>query len=75
MKKRSKINVYQLVALVAIVFAISSCSDEFFKEQAGERITPDQHYKSEIDAQVSMFGAFAPLRDIMPQMFMLDVIW
>jgi len=72
MKKRSKINVYQLLALVAIVFAISSCSDEFYKEQAGERITPDQHYKSEIDAQVSLYGAFGPLRDIMPQMIMLD---
>jgi starch-binding outer membrane protein, SusD/RagB family len=72
MKKRSIINVYQLLALVAIVVAISSCSDEFFNEQAGERITPDQHYKSEIDAEISLFGAFAPIRDIMPQMIMLD---
>jgi len=72
MKKRSKINVYQLVALVVIVFAISSCSDQFYNEKAGERITPDQHYKSEIDAEISLYGAFAPLRDIMPQMIMLD---
>jgi starch-binding outer membrane protein, SusD/RagB family len=72
MKKRSKINVYHVVALVAIVFAISSCSDQFFNEQAGERITPDQHYKSEKDAEISLYGAFAPLRDVMPQMIMLD---
>ncbi len=72
MKKRSKIIVYQLVALLGIVFAISSCSDEFYKEQAGERITPDQHYKSMIDAQVSLFGAMKPLSDIMPKMIMLD---
>ncbi len=72
MKKRSKINVYQLVGLVVILFAISSCSDNFWNEQAGERITPDQHYKSEKDAEISVFGAFAPIRDVMPQMIMLD---
>jgi tetratricopeptide (TPR) repeat protein len=72
MKKRSKINVYQLIALLAIVFAISSCSDSFFNEQAGERITPDKHYKSEKDAEISIFGAFTPLKEIMPQMIMLD---
>jgi hypothetical protein len=72
MKKRSIINLYHVVALVAIVFAISSCSDNFFTEQAGERITPDQHYKSSVDAQVSMYGAMKPLSDIMPQMIMLD---
>jgi len=72
MKKRSKISVYGLVALTAIVFAISSCSDQFFNEQAGERITPDQHYKSEIDAEISIFGAFSTLKDVMPNMIMLD---
>jgi hypothetical protein len=72
MKKRSKINVYGLLALIAIVVTISSCKDSFFDEQAGERITPDQHYKSSIDAQVSLYGAMKPLSDIMPQMIMLD---
>jgi hypothetical protein len=70
--KKTKINVYQLVALLAIVFAISSCSDQFYDEKAGERITPDQHYKSITDASNSAMGAFAPLREIMPQMIMLD---
>jgi hypothetical protein len=72
MKKRSKINVYGLLALIAIVVTISSCSDSFFNEQAGDRITPDQHYKTEIDATVSVLGAFVQLKDVMPQMIMLD---
>lgn len=72
MKKRSRITVYQMVALTLIVFAIASCSDQFYKEQAGERITPDQHYATMIDAQVSIVGAFTPLQDALPKLIMLD---
>jgi hypothetical protein len=72
MKKRSRIIVYPLVALLGIVFTISSCSDQFYNDQAGERITPDQHYKSQIDAEVSVFGAFAPLKNAIPKLIMLD---
>jgi len=72
MKKRSIVYLYQMVAIMVIAIAITSCSDEFFTEKTGERITPDQHYKSMIDAQVSLYGAFTPLSDVMPQMIMLD---
>lgn len=72
MKKRFNIKPYQLFALIAVVFASFSCSDSLFDEQDGERITPDQHYKSMIDAQASLAGAFKPLQAVMPKYIMID---
>lgn len=72
MKKRSNIKIYQLIALIAVVFTGFSCSDKFFTEQAGERITPDEYYKSFIDAENSLGGALVPLQDIMPSQIMVD---
>jgi tetratricopeptide (TPR) repeat protein len=72
MKKRFNIKPYQLFALIVIVFASFSCSEKIFDEQNGERITPDQHYKSLNDAQASLGGAFAPLQNVMPKMIMID---
>ena len=72
MKKRSNIKIYQLVVLIGLVFTMASCGDKFFDEQAGSRITPDQHYKSIIDAGVSLEGAVMPLQDLMPKLIMVD---
>jgi hypothetical protein len=72
MKKRSIRTIYQLIALIAVVFAVSSCSDQFFNQQNGELITPDQHYKSATDATVSMGGAFVPLQNVIPNLIMID---
>ncbi|HEY3371527.1 MAG TPA: RagB/SusD family nutrient uptake outer membrane protein [Prolixibacteraceae bacterium] len=62
----------QLLAILVVVFTGFSCSDKFFDEQAGERITPDQHYKSVIDAQNSLAGAFVPLQAVLPKLIMID---
>lgn len=72
MKKRSNINIYQLLAVIVFVFTSFSCSDKFFDEKSGDRITPDQHYKSQIDAFVSMEGAVVPLRNAIPNLIMID---
>lgn len=72
MKKRSNIKLYQLIVLIAVVFAGFSCSDKFFNEQAGERITPDEYYKSTIDAENSLGGAIIPLQGVMPNQIMID---
>lgn len=72
MKKRSNIKLYQLILFIGILFAGFSCNDKFFDEQAGERITPDDHFKSLIDLEISMLGAMAPLQETMPKMIMLD---
>lgn len=61
-----------LVILSAIFLVLGSCSDDFFDEKAGDRITPDKHYKSVLDVEISLYGAVVVLQDIMPDLIMLD---
>jgi hypothetical protein len=72
MKKRSGLTSYFQVILGAVLITIFGCSEDFFTEKAGDRITPDQHYKSMIDGEISLMGAIIPLQDIMPALIMLD---
>jgi len=72
MEKRSNIKIYQLVVLIGLVLTMASCGDKFFDEQAGSRITPDQHYKSMTDAGVSLEGAVMPLQNVLPKSIILD---
>jgi len=72
MEKRSNIKIYQLVVLISLAVMMASCGDKFFDEQAGSRITPDQHYKSETDALVSLEGAVMPLQNVLPKSILLD---
>ncbi len=72
MKKISPINPSILIILSVVMFAFTSCSEDFFTKQAGDRITPDQHYKTQIDASVSAAGTIVSLQDLMPQLIMLD---
>jgi len=72
MEKRSNIKIYRLGVLIGLLFTIVSCGDKFFDEQAGSRITPDQHYKSAIDASVSLEGAVMPLQNVLPKLIMVD---
>jgi len=72
MKKSSPINPYLLTILSVLMFAFTACSDDWFNREAGDRITPDQHYKTSIDAQISSMGAIISLQDVMPRLIMLD---
>jgi starch-binding outer membrane protein, SusD/RagB family len=49
-----------------------SCSDEFFDAEMGDRITPSQHYNSEIDADLSYAGCFVYLQDIAENLVLVD---
>ncbi|HSO85758.1 MAG TPA: RagB/SusD family nutrient uptake outer membrane protein [Draconibacterium sp.] len=72
MKNRSRITPY-LPAIISIILVLSyGCKDEFYDVNVGDRITPDQHYQSLIDANVSLQGAIIPLQDAMPKLIMLD---
>jgi tetratricopeptide (TPR) repeat protein len=70
--KRANIKFYQLLAIITVVFTGFSCSDKFFDEQDGNKITPDQHYKSLQDAMASMEGVIVPLQNAIPKLIMLD---
>jgi tetratricopeptide (TPR) repeat protein len=51
---------------------LSGCGEDFFNRQAGDRITPEQHYYSTIDAGLSMEGTIITLQEAMPRLIMLD---
>jgi hypothetical protein len=72
MEKRSRITPYFLVFLCTVLVTGFGCSETFFNETAGDRITPDQHYRSQIDAEVSLMGAIMPLQEAMPKLLILD---
>jgi len=70
--KRANIKFYQLLAIIVVLFTGFSCSDKFFDEQDGDKITPDQHYKTIYDAGASMEGAIVPLQNALPKLIVLD---
>ena len=72
MKKRINIKLFQLIVILFVIVTSTSCSDKFFDEQAGDRITPDKHYKSMNDAQASLAGAFSPLQKALPNLILID---
>jgi len=72
MEKRSRITPYFLVILAAVMFAANSCSDNFYEQLAGDRITPEQGFQTSGDLLRSLGGAMLPLQDFMPKLIMLD---
>lgn len=72
MKKITRISPFLLAIFSILLIAGYGCKDDFFDVTAGDRITPDQHYQTIIDAEVSMMGAFVMLQDVMPQLIMYD---
>jgi tetratricopeptide (TPR) repeat protein len=72
MENRSRISPYLLAIISAILVLNFGCKEEFFEQNVGDRITPDKHYQSLIDANVSLKGAIIPLQDAMPKLIMLD---
>jgi hypothetical protein len=72
MEKKLRISPYILAILSVFLITNYGCKDDFFDSTAGDRITPDQHYKSIIDVEVSVYGAFVPYQDFAPKLIMLD---
>lgn len=69
---KSRVKLYFLLVLGTSLIAFTSCKDDFFVEKAGDRITPDQHYYTINDANVSMEGAIVLLQDAMPRLIVLE---
>lgn len=58
---------------IALGLCTTSCN-EFFEQTAGNRITPDVHYQSVKDLEISMNGIFIPLQETMPRLIIMDGI-
>ena len=67
-----RIESYLLAIIGAFLVFVSGCSEDFFNEKAGDRITPDKHYRTSIDFEISAYGALLPLQDVMPKFIILD---
>jgi starch-binding outer membrane protein, SusD/RagB family len=74
MKNRFRKNIltFFLAFFSTFLVLFSGCSDDFFEEKAGDRISPEQHYKNIVDAMTSLDGAIIYLQDILPKLIVLD---
>ncbi len=72
MEKKSQLTKYFLVIISVSLITMMGCKDDFFDQKAGDRITPDKHYQTILDAEVSVYGPIAILQDAMPQLVLLD---
>jgi tetratricopeptide (TPR) repeat protein len=72
MKKISNNMIIRYVSVLFIFWVTFSCSDDFFNQQAGNRISPDLHYQSVTDLEVSFNGVLSPLQVTLPNLFMID---
>ncbi len=63
-----------LIALAGVLFlTFSGCTEDFFNKEAGDRITPDQHYAAwEYDLIISTKGVIASLQEFMPKLIVLN---
>ncbi len=61
------------IAALAILIAVSfSCNEDFFNEIPGDKITPESHYKTQIEVEISILGAFAVLQDAANELVVLN---
>ena len=67
-----KNNIFNILAVIAFAGFSYSCSDDFFTEPAGNRITPDEHYQSQKDLFISIYGACVPLQNASPKLLLVD---
>ncbi|MBN2272685.1 MAG: hypothetical protein JXK95_00005, partial [Bacteroidales bacterium] len=63
---------FNILGIIALTGLSLSCSDDFFTEPAGNRITPEGHYQSQKDLAISMYGACVPLQTALPRLLLVD---
>jgi len=63
---------WQLAILALLVSLSISCTDNFFDASIDGRITPEQHYNSLKDAELSRDGCFVFLQDIAENLVLVD---
>jgi tetratricopeptide (TPR) repeat protein len=72
MKKITNNMFIRLGSFVLLLWVTFACGDDFFNQQAGNRINPDDHYKSITDLGVSLDGVIVPLQEVLPNLIMVD---
>jgi tetratricopeptide (TPR) repeat protein len=70
--KKHTYGIFQIISGIIFIAAILSSCEDFLNQVPGDKITPDQHYKTSIDAETSTAGAFSILQDVMPNLIILN---
>ncbi len=63
---------FQIASGVLLIAAIITSCENFLNEEPGDKITPDQHYKTGIDALTSTVGAYSLLQEVMPNLIIMN---
>jgi len=70
--KKHKYGIFQIISGILLIAAILSSCEDFLNEVPGDKITPDQHYKTSIDAFTSTIGAYSVLQEVVPDLVVLS---
>ena len=70
--KKHKYGIFQIISGILLIAAILSSCEDFLNEVPGDKITPDQHYKTFIDAVTSTIGAYSVLQEVVPNLVILN---
>ena len=70
--KKYKCRIFQIFSGILFIATILSSCEDFLYEVPGDKITPDQHYKTGIDATISTVGAYSILQDVVPNLVILN---
>lgn len=70
--KKHKHGILQIISGILFIAAVLSSCEDFLDEVPGNKITPDQHYKTSIDAFTSTIGAYSILQDVVPNLVILN---
>jgi tetratricopeptide (TPR) repeat protein len=70
--KKYKYGIFQIVSTILFTAAIVSSCEDFLDQIPGDKITPDEHYKTSIDALTSTVGAYSILQDVMPDLVIMN---
>lgn len=71
MKYKSNTKIFLIIAAIAMSLGLSSCED-FYEQEAGNRIRPELHYRTQIDLISSYRGVILPLQEAMPKLVIAD---
>ena len=70
--KKYKYGIFQIVTGILLIAAILSSCEDFLNEVPGDKITPDQHYRTSIDGNISTVGAYSLLQEVMPNLVIMN---
>ncbi|MBN1185130.1 MAG: RagB/SusD family nutrient uptake outer membrane protein [Bacteroidales bacterium] len=70
--KKHNYRIFKIISGILLISTIFYSCEDFLDKVPGDKITPDQHYKTSIDAYISMFGAYSILQEVVPNLVIMN---